>query len=201
MNDIESRELDPIRGDFARVKDRLKLRLYPADSGADGAVVAAKIADGLQAVLVFDLPSAIAPVRPVDLRAWARPADELIALALENVRSQEQVRVEPMDLLQARLFTVSGESVFVATLGMTVQDLLGPSELGALVAMPSSHLVLCHSLLGRATAQEAFDAMTAIAARVHAAGPHPLSPLLYRRLGNQMVPVADAAALLALVPA
>ena len=201
MTDIESRELDPIRGDFARVRDRLKLRLYPSDYGADGAVVAAKIADGLQAVLVFDLPSAIAPVRPADLRAWARPAEELIALALENVRRQEQVRVDPMGLAQARLFTVSGESVFVATLGMTVEDLLGPSELGALVAVPSSHLVVCHSLLGQRSAQEAFEAMTAIATRVHAAGPHALSPLIYRRLANEMKPVADLAALLELLPA
>ncbi len=200
MSDIESRELDPIRGDFARVRDRLKLRLYPADLGADGAIVAAKVADGLQAVLVFDLPSAIAPVRPADLRAWAMPAEELIALALENVRSQEQVRIDPMDLAEARLFTVSGASLFVATLGMAVEELLGPSELGALVAMPSNHIVLCHSLLGRRTAQEAFEAMAAIAARVHAAGPHALSPLLYRRLGSEMKPVADASALLALLP-
>ena len=200
MSDIESRELDPIRGDFPRVRDRLKLRLYPADFGADGAIVAAKIADGLQAVLVFDLPSAIAPVRPADLRAWSRPAEELIALALENVRSQEQVRVDPMDLVEARLFTVSGEGVFVATLGMTVEDLLGPSELGALVAVPSNHIVLCHSLLGRRTAQEAFEAMSKIVARVHAAGPHPLSALLYRRLGNEMKPVADVAALLSMLP-
>ena len=200
MSDIESRELDPLRGEFSRVRDLLKLRLYPANYGADGAIVAAPIAFGLQAVLVFDLPSAIAPVRPADLRAWSRPAEELIALALENVRSQEQVRVDPMDLIEARLFTVSGESVFVATLGMTVQDLLGPSELGALVAVPSNHIVLCHSLLGRRTAQEAFDAMAAISARVYAAGPHALSPLLYRRLGDEMAPVADAAALLALLP-
>lgn len=200
MSDIESRELDPIRGDFERVRDRLKLRLYPADYGADGAIVGARIAEGLQAVLVFDLPSAIAPVRPADLRAWSRPAEQLIGLALENVRAQEQVRVEPMDLAEARLFTVSGEGVFVATLGMTVEDLLGPSALGALVAVPSNHIVLCHSLLGRRTAQEAFDTMRAIVDRVHAAGPHPLSPHVYRRLGNEMRPVADAAALLALLP-
>ncbi len=200
MSDIESRELDPLRGEFSRVRDLIKLRLYPADSGADGAIVAAPVAHGLQAVLVFDLPSAIAPVRPADLRAWSRPAEELIALALGNVRSQEQVRVDPMDLVQARIFTVSGESVFVATLGMTVSDLLGPSDLGALVAVPSNHIVLCHSLLGRHTAQEAFGAMESICAAVYAAGPHALSPLLYRRLGNEMKPVESAAALLALLP-
>lgn len=198
-DDVESRELDPIRGDFAKVRPRLKLRLYPSGFGSDGAVVAAPIAPGLQAVLVFDLPSAIAPVRPVDVRAWARPAEELIALALENVRTQEQVRVQTMDIGEARIFTVSGESVFVATLGMTVEDLLGKSDLGALVCVPSSHIVLCHSLMGR-SAIPVFEAMRATGQKVYGEGPHSLSPLVYRRRGNTLTPLADVKELIAELP-
>jgi hypothetical protein len=190
MDDVESRELDPIRGDFSRVRQHLKLRLYPAASGADGAVVAAPVAPGLQAVLVFDLPSAIAPVRPADLRSWQQPAEELIALALENVRTQEQVRVEPLDLGGARVFSVSGASMFVATLAMSVDELLGATANGALVAMPSSHIVLCHAVQGPQS-RPVLQAMIATAAKICAEGPHGLSPHVYHRRGDKLEPVTE----------
>src|SRR5207248_10021589 len=118
------RELDQVRGDFAKARPFLKLRVQRADS-LGPAAICAPIAGDLRAVLVLDLPSFVTPVRPADLASWDRPAAQLVLLALENVKSQEQVELKPMEIAGTRVFAVSGRSVFVATLGLAADDLLG----------------------------------------------------------------------------
>src|SRR5258706_16261987 len=54
------RELDALRGDFARARSVLKLRVQRAETLGAGAI-SAPIAGGLHAVLVLDLPSFVTP--------------------------------------------------------------------------------------------------------------------------------------------
>src|SRR5438309_75513 len=117
----------------------------------------------------------VAPVRAADLAAWERPADQLVAMALENVKTQERVEVKPMEIAGTRLFAVSGQSVFVATLGLAAEDLVGqPGPHGALVAMPSSHILLCHAIAD-ARSLKALEAMAAGSLQAFESGPSPLS--------------------------
>src|SRR3954463_12594082 len=83
------RELAAVRGDFAKARPLLKLRVQRKETLGPGAISAA-IAGDLHAVLVLDLPSFVTPVRVADLSAWDRPAPELVALALTNVKEQER---------------------------------------------------------------------------------------------------------------
>jgi len=106
------RELDAVRGDFARARSVLKLRVQRGP-----AAISAPIAGDLHAALVLDLPSFVTPVRPADLAAWEKPAPELIGIAVENVKGQEHVELNPMEIAGTRIYAVSGKSVFVATLG------------------------------------------------------------------------------------
>jgi hypothetical protein len=180
------RELDAVRGDFSRARPALKLRVQRADAlGLNP--VSAPIAGGLHAVLVLDLPSFVTPVRPADLAAWEQPADKLVRLALENVKAQEQIEVKPLEIAGARVFTVAGKSVFVATLGLAADDLLGPpSEHGALLAMPSAHILLCHSIADR-RCLKVLEALAAGALQAYEGGPAPLSPDLFWKRGDRFV--------------
>ena len=175
-------ELDSLRGDFAKARPRLKLRLQTLPGTVSAAVV-----PGLHAALVLDLPSFITPVRQADLAAWERPADELVRLALENVKAQERVELKPMDIAGTRIFAVSGQSMFVASLGLAAEELLGaPTEFGALVAVPSAHILLCHSIVdGRSLG--ALEAMAAGALQAFESGPSPLLPHLLWKRGDRYV--------------
>jgi hypothetical protein len=178
------RELDGVRGDFAKARSILKLRVQRTLSAN---AVSAPIASGLHAVLVLDLPSFVTPVRPADLASWERPAGELVALALENVKAQERVELKPLEVAGTRIFAVSGTSVFVATLGLAAEDLLGaPSPLGSLVAMPSSHILLCHSIVSKSSLK-ALEAMAAGALQAFEGGPSPLSPDLLWKVRDRFV--------------
>ena len=178
------RELDAVRGDFSKARKILKLRVQKTLSAN---AISAPIAAGLHAVLVLDLPSFVTPVRPADLASWERPAAELVALALENVKAQERVELKPLEVAGARIFAVSGTSLFVATLGLAAEDLLGaPSPFGQLVAMPSSHILLCHSITGKSSLK-ALEAMAAGALQAFESGPQPLSPDLLWKVGDKFI--------------
>ena len=193
------RELDALRGDFEKARPLLKLRVQRGPSA-----ISAPIAGELHASLVLDLPSFVTPVRVADLAGWEKPADELVALALENVKAQEQVELRPMEIGGARIFAVSGKSLFVATLGLAAEDLLGPSagdmmqaptaphrvpsalDLGALVAMPSAHIVLLHAIADRRSLR-ALEAMAAGSLQAFEGGPSPLSPDLLWKRGDRFL--------------
>ena len=176
------RELDAVRGDFARARSVLKLRVQRGP-----AAISAPIAGDLHAALVLDLPSFVTPVRPADLAAWEKPAPELIGIAVENVKGQEHVELNPMEIAGTRIYAVSGKSVFVATLGLAADELLGkPTPFGALVAMPSGHILLCHSIADRRSLR-ALEAMAAGSLQAFEAGPAPLSPDLMWKRGDHFV--------------
>ncbi|TMA27997.1 MAG: hypothetical protein E6J78_07495 [Deltaproteobacteria bacterium] len=176
------RELDELRGDFARARPRLKMRLQTSP-----AIVSAELAGGVHAALVLDLPSFITPVRQADLAAWERPASELVALALENVKAQEQVELKPMEIAGTRVFGVSGQGPFVASLVLAADELLGePTPFGVLVAVPSAHILLCHSLVDRRSLR-ALEAMAAGALQAFESGPSPLVPHLFWKRGDRFV--------------
>lgn len=181
------RELDAVRGDFTRARGLLKLRVQ---RGATG--ISAPIAGDLHAALVLDLPSFVTPVRQADLAAWEKPAPELVALALENVKAQEHVDLRPMEIAGARVYAVSGKTVFVATLGLAAEDLLGGAlPFGALVAMPSGHILMAHALADRRSLR-VLEAMAAGSLQAFEGGPAPLSPDLFWKRGDRFValPVA-----------
>jgi len=180
------RELDSLRGDVERALPALKLRVQRSGTLRPGSV-SAPIAGDLHAVLVLDLPSFVTPVRVADLAAWDRPAGELVAVALENVKSRERVEIKPMEVAGARLFAVTGASVFVATLGLAAEDLVRkPTPHGALVAMPSGHILLCHSIAD-ARSLQVLPAMAAGSLQAFEGGPAPLSPDLFWKRGDRFV--------------
>lgn len=180
------RELDAVRGDFAKARPKLKLRVQRKETLGPGAISAA-IAGDLHAVLVLDLPSFVTPVRVADLSAWERPAPELVALALTNVKEQERVELNPLEIASARIFAVSGRSVFVATLGLAADELLGAATpFGSLVAMPSAHILLCHSIAD-ARSLRVLPGIAAGALQAFESGPAPLSPDVFWKRADRFV--------------
>jgi hypothetical protein len=180
------RELDALRGDFAKARPSLKLRMQRAETLGPNAV-SARLAGDLHAVLVLDLPSFITPVRPADLASWERPAGQLVTLALENVKAQEHVELKPTEVAGTRVFAVSGQSAFVASLALAVDELLGaPTPFGSLVAVPSAHILLCHAIADKRSLQ-ALEAMAAGALHAYESGPSPLSPDLFWKRGDRFV--------------
>lgn len=177
-------EADAIdRTDFEAVKPRVKVRLYPTEAVEDteaDAVVLARPAEGLVAVLVYDLPHAVSSVPPEDLAAWGWSEPDLLTLGLENLGrdtppDREDVEVERGVVL--RLYT--GASFFVSSHLLRLERLL-PGELkyGALVCAPTRHMLLAHTIRDSRVLM-AINAMIPQAHLSYQRGPGSLSPHVY----------------------
>jgi len=73
-------------------------------------------------------------------------SSELIALAIDNVKTKERIELAPMEISSARLFAVTVPSVVRGDAGLVVEDLLGHHSVRALVAMPTGTSSLCHAI-------------------------------------------------------
>jgi hypothetical protein len=172
---------DELVGDLARARPHLKLRLYPRDTfnEQERDFVIRDVADDLCAVLCFDLPSNVVTVNAGALSRWGCSADDVWYQALANMRRTDRVKIENIDVGGATLATLTGDSFFIASNLLLLDDYL-PTELpwGALAAVPNRHTLVFHPIVD-STALRAIDAMVVMANDMCADGPGSISPNLF----------------------
>jgi hypothetical protein len=169
-----------IASDFDQARQRLKVRLYPADVGDDVFLTLREPMDGVRAVLVYDLPETIHSVQQEHVALWQRPLDELFAIALANVKAGDPVdrKSFPIDETAA-LTLLSGGSYFTASHALFLEDYLTPApELGAIVAVPHRHALIYHPIVDQGTLV-ALSAMIPMARGMCRDGPGSISPHLF----------------------
>lgn len=171
------------RQDFEAVRSRLKVRLYPAEAlaGSDAdLVILARPAEGLAAVLVYDLPHTVSSVGTAEVAAWGRDPEALLAVGLENLAAEPAPEREDMELERGVVLRVlSGPSFFVSSHLLRLERFL-PSKLpyGALVSVPTRHLLLLHPIRDSRVLL-AINALIPRAQRACQQGPGSLRPDLY----------------------
>jgi hypothetical protein len=183
------RELaDELVRDLARARPHLKLRLYPRTTfdGHGREFVAREVADGLFAVLCFDLPSNVVTVHTQALARWGCSEDEVWYQALANLRRSERLEPEPIDVGGARLLAMTGDSFFVASNLLLLGDYL-PADLpyGALACVPNRHTLVMHPIVDP-TALWAIDALVVMANDMSADGPGAISSNVFWWRGGEL---------------
>jgi len=139
------KELDSVRGNFDRARPALKLRVQRAETLRPGTISAPSPGTSMRRW------SSISPASSRGARGRSRgmgaPGSGADRARHRQRQDQGADRGGPDGDLLGSPVRVSGPSVFVATLGLVVEDLLGSATpYGALVAMPSGHIVLCHAI-------------------------------------------------------
>lgn len=171
--------LDSLGDDWDRAKHIIKVRLYPYDAVVEtlDGLAHREVADGLLAVLTYDLPEAVATVPRTDVDRWPVEMDEAFDIGLANVLEQDPVHTEEVDLGDGAAFTAYvGDSFFVTSRMLAIEDLLGEGgDFGALVAVPNRHTLLLAPIID-STASEVLNAMLMVAHHRHEEGPGSLSP-------------------------
>jgi hypothetical protein len=167
--------------DLDRVRQLLKVRLYPPgfveNVGRDN-LVRRPVAPCLDEVLVADLPSVVATVKPERVQRWGCTWEELLEAGRDNVRG-EKVHRQTVELEGGVVIQIyEGESHFVAS-RVLVLDLGETAPLGALVALPTRHLLSVHVIADLSTQAEATRIMFAWAEQAFREGPGALSPHLF----------------------
>ncbi len=176
----QSEVLDQLAGDWEAARRLLKLRLYPDDYAGRGSVVADFPADGLMAVLVYDLPESIVAVRPGDVDAWKVSEQDLFRIALQNVDQAEAPVDAPIELPDGEtLHLLQGSSSFIASHALSLERYVPQhSPFGALVGVPTQHS-LCYYPIQDSRAVGVIEGMLPVLRRLSARGPASISDQLY----------------------
>jgi hypothetical protein len=175
-------DLEAIGRDFQQVRRIVKVRLYARESLGDltDSTIHRALGEDLVAVLVYDLPDAVATVPTDAPKQWPIPLDRIFEIALENVLAQDEVETETLELDDGTRFHVMvGDSFFVTSRLLVLEQHLDPiTPMGALVAVPNRHTMLYAPIVDL-TVVDTLQAMAILAQRRHAEGPGSLSPTLY----------------------
>jgi hypothetical protein len=173
---------DLLATDLTAARPYLKLRLYSRETFGEQPeqFVVREIADDLVAVLCFDLPSNVVTVNAESLLHWGCTADDVWYQALANLRRTERAPVDDVDVGGATLKAMTGDSFFIASNVLLLDDFLGTdaTPMGALVAVPNRHTLVWHPIADM-TALRAIDAMVVMASGMCAEGPGSISPHLF----------------------
>ena len=167
--------------DFEQARDNLKVRLYPADMHGMEKTLSWPVTEGIQAVLVYDLPESVVGVLRENTTAWNMTDDELFEIGLANVKAESEIT--PLKLPGEDGASVFGifddNSLFAATRALFLQDYLPPDlELGAIVAIPNRHAVLFHPIVD-SKALGALGSIIPAAIGMYQQGPGSVSPHVY----------------------
>jgi len=177
----QSEELERLASDFDEAAGRLKVRLFPEGmEDLEGAVVARRSIPGVLSTLVYDLPETIMTVHPEHAINWARHGDELFRIGLENVRDQDPVSIETIQLDEVTAELLLGNHLFAATHVLMLEDYLTGLEAdrGALVVIPHRHAVLAHPIQDE-TVLAAVNRLHRLAQAMYRDGPGSISASLY----------------------
>lgn len=185
---------DALAKDWERAKAAVKLRLYVDRHVPNVPVVTFPIAEGLVAVLTFDLPETVISVRKGDRSAWPVADDALFAAALANVRGEGKLAISPVDLESGATLSVleGGGTFFAASHALFLEDYLDASHRhGVVLAVPHRHVVVYHPLRDL-RAVRAIQTMIVSTAKMYAEGPGSISSDLYwwRGPGQPLVRLA-----------
>ena len=165
--------------DLVAVRPHLRSRVCTTGSLLLDDVVSAPLAAGLVEALVAEIGGAVASVPRTAAETWGVPADELLREGRERVLAGSVPDRRELDLDGVPVVTLESTGPFTATHVHRLGAYVDVPAAGALVAMPTRHLVLAAPLRTREQAIDAAQLLLVNADRIWTAGPGALSPDLF----------------------
>ena len=134
------------------------------------------VAEGVDAVLCVDLPTAVSNLQPEEMTATGRTMPKLWELAISQIDDGQPVQHDDLGHGVTAFF---GDSFFVASRVLDLERFAGemPAD-GALVAIPHRHILLVHPI-ETTQALNALNAMVGAADHFYRQGPGSIVPHVF----------------------
>lgn len=179
--------------DLDAVRSMLKIRLYPGPSvgGMEpNPPVSWELAPGLTAAFVYDLPTTVTSVNAEHITTWGRSRDELLAIAMDNVRGDAVETQAIGDGGASAAMACVADHFFAASHAFLLNDRLrADARHGAVVAVPHRHVLLYAPIVDLGVIQS-INSLIPMAVSLFQQGPGSISPGLYwwRKDGVTLLP-------------
>lgn len=178
----DDRTAEELSHDWALARERVKLRLYVRSNLPNMPLVTWEVADGLVAVLTFDLPDTVITVRLEDREEWDVEDDDLYDIALANVRGEGLLPTATIDLGEGASLQLleGGRTFFAASHALFVEDYVHGDigRYGVVLAIPQRHVVLFHPIQDLSVVR-VIEAIIVTATNMYVDGPGSISSDLY----------------------
>lgn len=165
--------------DLAVAAPLLRARVQSEGSVLADDGVSVALCDGLVEVLQVERDGVLTPVPAAVAAAWDVSVAELMQRGREQVLAAEQPTVEPVDVGVDGVVSVATAGPYAGSQLHRLADLVDVPAAGALVAVPTRHLLLVAPLRSRTAALESAQALLVNADVLWAAGPGSVSPDLF----------------------
>lgn len=135
--------------DYDQIKHYIGVRLYPSDYAEqkEDMVMGKDFAEGIYAMLVFDLPDSVMNIHPEQAEKWGRSFDELFSTGIKNIRDKYPPEINEENFGDFKLRMVHGDHFYAPNIVFELdkQDqLIG--TYGSLIAIPHRHAVLIYPI-------------------------------------------------------
>jgi hypothetical protein len=174
--------------DFGEIRPLLKVRLYPSEAFASveqGGPARWELAPGLTAVFVYDLPTTVRTASVDDVARWGKSRDELLPVALENVRA-DPVESQPMAAGTSAPIACFADHFFAASHAFLLGEHLPPEANGSAVfAVPHRHALLYAPMVDMGVV-ESINRLILTALALFQDGPGSISSSLYWWRGGEV---------------
>lgn len=173
--------LEQLATSFEAARPYLKVRLYPDELGdMVESMVHYRPAEGLIALLMYDLPDSVASVSKSHAEAWGKSYEELFRIGLEHVRDEPGMDADSFEAEKGIAFQLlGGESHFVASRALLIDEYLTePAPHGVLVALPHRHVALYHPIRDLSVVK-AISSLIAVSHGMYSKGPGSITPNIY----------------------
>jgi hypothetical protein len=170
--------------DYAVAEPLLKVRVYrPTElpPEAIAKMVTTPLAPDLIGVLVADLPTTVQTLGRELVSGWNVPIDQLFGIATQHMADEAATYdTSEVDLGGgAKARALSGESFFVGSQIIRFRELAGPLPQGALVVIPTRHILLWYPIGTAEATIRAVNTLIALGINLYGQGPGSLSPSLF----------------------
>jgi hypothetical protein len=168
--------------DFEQAKAYIGVRLYAYDYishlGEDK-VLGKPYAEGIYAMLVFDLPDTVMNIQPEQLEKWGKSLEEVYALGIENIQNKYAFDFRKEDIEGMDIFFSINDHFFTGNILFDIDQYEGAlGKKGALVGFPHRHTIIFKPI-DSMDFLSALNFMISATYGMHQEGPGSVSPHLY----------------------
>ena len=181
MRSVLGRNLDALAADYVQASRVLAVRLMPdkSDGGPDLPHAAVRpVAPGIVAVLVFDFPDSTATVDREQIDEWPVDIDGAFAEGMSILDREPKPLRDDVEDGNVRFTIWYGDSFYVATWLMRLEELLPPGTADAIVGVPNRHMLVVHPIIDSG-AIDSLSSMQQLALDGFREGPGSISGRLY----------------------
>lgn len=172
--------VDTMSVEEARVALRVRLMSDEVIAATQGMAIHRPWAGDLVCALALDLPTTVTTVDPKAVERWGLPVEELFRTGERNVLAEGLIEAKRINGPKGEhLYYLAADTFFVSAHALFLERYLGtPSEHGALVAVPTRHVLLFHHIADM-TVVPTIQWLITTAMNLHEKGPGSLSFQLY----------------------